>query len=58
MTEQEARARLPADAKWSSSFGYPGEERYVEYWRDAANRRFVLKKNGQTWSAEQLAEVR
>ena len=50
MTQQQASAQLPADAKWSSSFGYPGEERYSEYWRDAAGRRYFIQKNGSIWS--------
>ena len=29
-TYQEAAAQLPADAKWSSSFGNPGEGGYIE----------------------------
>ena len=55
MTEQEARARLPAGAKWSSSFGYPGEERYTEYWRSEADR-YVIQKDGSRWSTEKVAE--
>lgn len=55
MTEQEARDALPPDARWSCSFGNPGEERYSEFWRDAAGRRTVLKKDGPTWSVEELA---
>jgi len=47
-TYNEATAMLPADAKWSCSFGYPGETGYVEYFRDRANNRFVIE-NGK-WS--------
>lgn len=30
---QQAYAQLPKDAKWSSSFGYPGEGGFVEFFR-------------------------
>lgn len=33
MTFLEARKSLPAFARWSSSFGNPGEGGYTEYWR-------------------------
>jgi hypothetical protein len=52
MTYQEAKAKLPADAAWSCSFGNPGEEQYHEYWR-AAGRRYELAKidhYADTWS--------
>lgn len=34
MTMKEAYAMLPAGAKWSCSFGYPGVEGFVEYYRN------------------------
>lgn len=33
MTYEEARAQLPADAKWFASFGLPGEGGYREFHR-------------------------
>ena len=45
----EAAAQLPSGAKWSSSFGYPGEGGYCEYHRTAEGTRFVIE-NG-SWSA-------
>ena len=38
----EAALQLPADAKWSCSFGYPGEGGYCEYFRDAQGHRFII----------------
>jgi hypothetical protein len=38
---QEAYAKLPQDADWSSSFGNPGEGGYVEYHR---------RPDGELWS--------
>jgi hypothetical protein len=50
MTQQQASALLPTDAVWSCSFGYPGEERYSEYWRGFLGCCYVIEKNGQDWS--------
>ncbi len=44
----EAVAQLPDSAKWSCSFGYPGETGYVEYHRDQNGKRYVIE-NGK-WS--------
>ena len=35
MTYQDAKRLLPAGAYISSTFGYPGEEGYSEFWRSA-----------------------
>lgn len=40
-TYADARAQLPADVARSSSFGFPGEGGYVEYWR---------LPNGERWT--------
>jgi hypothetical protein len=45
----DAAAQLPADAKWSCSFGYPGEGGYSEYHRDTTGKRYVIS-NGK-WNA-------
>lgn len=45
MTYAEAAAKLPQGAKWSSSFGYPGEGGYVEYHR-AEGKRFMIENGG------------
>jgi len=45
MTYQQATAKLPTDAKWSSSFGNPGEGGYTEFWR-TQTQRFILS-NGR-----------
>ena len=42
MTYAQAAAKVPAEAQWSCSFGYPGEGGYVEYYRDAAGNRYVV----------------
>ena len=46
-TYSEARNALPADAKWSCSFGYPGEGGYSEYWRVDGKRFEVSNGSGQ-----------
>ena len=46
MTRNEAFQLLPTDAKWSSSFGNPGEGGYVEYYRTL---------DGERWSVTRLA---
>ena len=35
MTYQQATDTLPPGSKWSSSFGYPGDGGYCEFWRTA-----------------------
>lgn len=44
MTYQAAINSIPADAKWSSSFGYPGEDNYSEFWRDTKNTRYEISR--------------
>lgn len=63
MTYNEALAALPTDAKWSSSFGYPGEGGYVEFHRDAHGVRYVIE-NGNwmdfapfVWTVRELAPM-
>lgn len=46
---KEAAATLPAGAKWSASFGNPGQGGYSEYFRTAEGKRFAIE-NG-SWSA-------
>jgi len=47
----EAANSLPADAKWSASFGCPGEGGYVEYYRDSAGVRYVIANGSWESSA-------
>ncbi len=61
MTKQQAHAKLPADAKWSCSFGNPGEGGYAAYYRTKAGERWVIS-NGSwsdsgpyTWDCKLLA---
>ena len=44
MRYSEARAALPTDAEWSSSFGNPGDGRggFREYWKTANGDRYVI----------------
>jgi hypothetical protein len=44
MTYDQAIGTLPPDAKWSCSFGNPGEDGYSEFWRDRDGQRFEVKK--------------
>lgn len=58
----EAAAQLPADAKWSSSFGYPGEGGYSEYHRDHDGNRYVIQNGpwdagGNEWTMKAVAHV-
>lgn len=45
MTEAEAYETLPSDAKWSCSFGYPGECGYNEYHRTLSGDRYVISND-------------
>lgn len=47
-TYAEAAAALPAEAKWTASFGYPGEGGYTEYHRTPEGKRFKIS-NG-SWA--------
>lgn len=42
LTYSDAARKLPADAKWSCSFGNPGCGGYVEYHRTAAGERWKI----------------
>lgn len=48
-TYGEAAGKLPKGAKWSSTFGNPGDEFYSEYHRDPSGRRFEIAKKGDEW---------
>lgn len=61
-TYQEATALLPADARWSSCFGNPGDGGYCEYFRTKAGERFTIS-NGDynafapfTWTVAKVEE--
>ena len=54
MTYNEIIAQLPADTKWSSSFGYPGEGGYCEYHRDAQGKRYIIQ-NGDYMAVRPFA---
>lgn len=41
-TQQHALAQLPTDAKWSCSFGYPGQQGFTEYYRQPDGTRWIL----------------
>lgn len=42
MTYSEAFAMLPPNAKWSSTFGNPGEGGFVEYWHEPNGQRWII----------------
>lgn len=54
-----AAASLPEGAKWSSSFGYPGQGGYSEYHRTPEGKRFQIKNGSYletapfTWTVEE-----
>jgi hypothetical protein len=54
-TYSEAHAFLPSDAKWSSSFGNPGEAGYCEYYRSQGER-FLIENScsDDTWSIKKV----
>lgn len=47
MTVEQAYDALPSDAKWSCSFGYPGEGGFTEFWRTPNGDRWVVT-NGKS----------
>lgn len=60
MTYAQAAAKLPETAKWSSSFGNPGNGGgYTEYHRDISGNRYVIAngdwfESGDVWTFEKL----
>ena len=48
MTQNEALALLPADAKWSCSFGNAGEGAFVEHYRTPDGYRWIVS-NGNSY---------
>lgn len=42
MTYDQARSAIPANAKSSATFGYPGEGGYSEYWRTPDGKVFEI----------------
>jgi hypothetical protein len=51
MTMTEAYAQLPADAKWSCSFGQPGNGGFEERFRQPNGTLFVIS-NGQWFEGD------
>lgn len=49
MTHAKAVASLPEGAKWSASFGNPGERFYSEYWDAPGGRTFILSDGGDEY---------
>lgn len=55
MTMMEAEDLLPKEARWSCSFGCPGNGGYVEYYRTPAGERWTLwnhPDNASEWHCE------
>ncbi len=50
----EAYKLLPADAKWSCSFGNPGESNFNEIYRTPGGDRWVISNGqyGDEWKCE------
>ena len=62
MTYQQATNKLPEGSKWSSSFGYPGEGGYCDFWRDRDGKRYQVS-NGKygdfgkfVWAVEEISQ--
>ena len=61
-TYQDARDQLPAGAQVSSTFGYPGEGGYREYWRMPDGSRWTISNGGWmdyspfNWTAAAVVE--
>jgi hypothetical protein len=55
MTRQQAYAQIPENAKWSCSFGYPGEGGFHEIYRTADGRKFDITNGtfGDEWACTQ-----
>ena len=55
MTSKEAYARLPADAKWSCSFGNPGDAGFCEFFRTPDGKRYEVSNGrwGDEWKVEE-----
>lgn len=60
MTYDQACQSLPLDAKWSASFGYPGQGGYTEYHRTPSGERWTVSNGSYldsapfAWHAEQV----
>lgn len=49
-TYAEARAAIPADAVWSSVFGWPGECPFSEFWRTPDGKRYRIDNGRNEWA--------
>ena len=58
MTKKEAYDKLPPDAKWSCSFGYPGEGGFTEIYRTPDGNRFQMQNGyfGDEWSFREMGK--
>lgn len=56
-TYDEARAQLPAHARWTASFGNPGCGGYAEYWKDDASGQRYIIDNGETVPGQIYGEI-
>lgn len=56
MTRKEAYAALPANAKWSCSFGYPGEGGFSERFKTPEGKRYEISNGrwGDEWKCEEI----
>ena len=54
-----AYGALPSEAEWTSSFGYPGEGGFTEYYRTPDGRRFRVSNGSalspfRRWTCEEV----
>lgn len=51
---KNAYDQLPADAKWSCSFGNPGEGRFTEFFRQPDGTKWAITNGswGDEWKCE------
>lgn len=59
MTREQAHAALPDDARWTSSFGYPGKGGFVEYFRTPDGSRYLISNGpydgtGHEWTVAKV----
>ncbi len=58
MTKAQAYRALPMNAELSSSFGYPGQDVYDEFWRTPDGSRYLITKRDNEWNCALANENR
>lgn len=57
MTYNEARDRLPEGAEWQCSFGNPGENGYLEYYRLDRARWNIGRDRFGEWTINRIGDA-